>query len=136
MADSEKLAHTEGGASDSCAHLAVPVTGYLEHVESGLFVHPLGGKGKVDARLILHAPVREPRLLFRLHPDGSLEHMESGLFVHPWGGTAVTDVRGCAFVVLGGDVVGDGVGVCVGVCVLCVCVLCVLCVCCVCVCVR
>ena len=91
--------------------------GYLEHVESGLFVHPLGGKGKVDARLILHAPVREPRLLFRLHPDGSLEHMESGLFVHPWGGTAVTDVRGCAFVVLGGDVVGDGVGVCVCVCV-------------------
>jgi hypothetical protein len=93
------------------------ILGYLEHVESGLFVHPLGGKGEVDKRLILHAPVREARLLFRLHPDGSLEHLESGLFVHPKGGTAVADVGGGAFVVLGGDGVGVRVGVCWYFCV-------------------
>ena len=62
---------------------------YLRHVQSGLFVHPRGGKATFDNQeLVLHSPaVGETRLLFT-YDDGCLKHVESGMFVHPRGGSA------------------------------------------------
>lgn len=66
--------------------------GYVQHLDSRLFVHPQGGHGKANTSLVLHPGglwasglgtktpkiVGEDRLVWNLHADGSLEHAESG----------------------------------------------------------
>lgn len=54
--------------------------GYLQHVESSLFVHPEGGVGVSQAKLVFGSASEEERLRFILHPDGALEHKVSGAF--------------------------------------------------------
>ena len=82
--------------------------GSLQHVETGLLVHPEGGAGVTNAQLVLHEHGSEPRLWcdtfcaftcfvfivcvrFALS-DGCIRHVASGLFVHPAGGTGASKV--------------------------------------------
>ena len=82
--------------------------GSLQHVETGLLVHPEGGAGVKNAHLILHEHGSEPRLWYDafcafactvLIPQirfalsqGCIRHVASGLFVHPAGGTGASKV--------------------------------------------
>jgi len=65
--------------------------GYLQHAQSGLYVHPAGGVAAANVKLLLHPGAGEARLVFVLHADGNLQHQLSGLFVHPLGGRATAD---------------------------------------------
>jgi len=68
--------------------------GCIQHVESGLFVHPRGGSAKFGVDLILHPDGPMERLAFELEPKlGCLRHVQSGLYVHPAGGQGVHGVH-------------------------------------------
>lgn len=60
--------------------------GNLQHTESGLFVHPRGGKAKSGIELLLHPDGPESRLAFNHDGGGCFRHRESGMFVHPKNG--------------------------------------------------
>lgn len=93
-AAAEKAA-AEKAAAAAAAEAAKPRVGYLRHVASGRMVHPHNGTAATGARLLLNDFVRERRLLWRLHADGSIESVTTGNFVHPEGGAGR---RGCYLV--------------------------------------
>lgn len=65
---------------------------YLRHKQSGLFVHPEGGRVCTNGQPLILYPggFGETRLLFQWNA-GCLQHVESGYYVHPEGGHANCD---------------------------------------------
>ncbi len=82
------------GGNERRLSFALRNDGCIQHVESGLFVHPRGGSAKFNVDLILHPDGPEERLAFELEPTlGCLRHVQSGLYVHPAGGKGLHGVH-------------------------------------------
>ena len=82
------------GGNERRLSFALRNDGCIQHVESGLFVHPRGGSAKFNVDLILHPDGPEERLAFELEPTlGCLRHVQSGLYVHPAGGKGLHGIH-------------------------------------------
>jgi hypothetical protein len=70
---------------------------FLKHANTGLYVHPEGGRAAIGAKLVLlPGPHRNRKdLKFEFRSDGSIIHSESGLAVHP-----IKDSSGAELVLL------------------------------------
>eukprot|EP01084_Bolivina_argentea_P236932 398313_1 len=63
--------------------------GYLQYVSSGTnkYIHPWGGKGKNDVKLVLHKDIHD-NMKWDILNDGTIRHRKSGKYWHPQGGKA------------------------------------------------
>lgn len=63
--------------------------GFIQHIKTGLYVHPEYGYGNHQTKLLLGPAVPDPALIMKFHKDGCIEHDQSELFWHPDTGHAV-----------------------------------------------
>ena len=65
---------------------------YLQHVKSGLFIHPANHESDaaIGSPLVMHSALLGPSGLFRFLSDGNIQHVQSGYFVSPSKGVAKT----------------------------------------------